>query len=238
MCGRYTSITPTAVLARYFSVDEVVAEELPARYNVAPTQEVYAIARHGDTTRLGTLRWGLIPPWADDPRIGARMINARAESVAHRPAFRQAFARRRCLLPADGFYEWQAVPGASTRQPWYIRGRDSRPLAFAGLWEAWRPGGTQGGRKEGIVSGTIVTTTANEAVTHLHDRMPVVLSPGAWEAWLDPANHDVESLQGLLAPPPADDFELTSVLPLVNKVANEGPGLLQPVARAPSLDPA
>lgn len=238
MCGRYTSVTPVAALVRYFSVDEVVAEQLAPRYNVAPTQEVYAIARHGDTMRLGTLRWGLIPPWAEDLRIGARMINARAESVADRPAFRDAFARRRCLIPADGFYEWSDVAGGSLRQPWYIRPRSGHPLAFAGLWESWRPATAHGEGLPRIVSTTIVTTTANEAITDLHHRMPVVLAPDTWDAWLDPTNHDVDALQGLLAPAPPADFEVTAVRPLVNNVANEGPDLLDPVVPTPARERA
>jgi putative SOS response-associated peptidase YedK len=167
------------------------------------------------------------------------MINARAESVSDRPVFRSAFTRRRCLLPADGFYEWKTVPGRSTRQPWYVRQRDGRPLAFAGLWESWRPRGVDGGREEErIVSATIVTTTANETLTDLHDRMPVVLSPDAWDAWLDPANADVDALQQLLVPAPAGDFELAPVRPLVNNVANEGPELVEPAARTPAPEPA
>ena len=237
MCGRYTSVTPVAALARYFSVDEVVAEEFGPRYNIAPTQEVYAIARHGDTTRLGALRWGLIPSWADQPRIGARMINARAESVADRPAYRQAFARRRCLIPANGFYEWSNVAGGSLRQPWYIRPRDGHPLAFAGLWESWRSHAGGDGQPR-IVSTTIVTTTANEAITNLHDRMPVVLAADVWDAWLDPTNHDLDALQCLLAPAPPADFDVTAVRPLVNNVANDGPELLQPVVPAPAREPA
>lgn len=237
MCGRYTSVTPPAALARYFDVDEVVAEDLGSRYNVAPTQEVYAVARRGSTTRLGSLRWGLVPSWADDPRIGPRLINARAESVAERPAFRQAFARRRCLVPADGFYEWQVAAGTATRQPWYIRYRDGRPLAFAGLWESWHhhPGGAGNGGEvasERIVSVAIVTTTANDALADLHDRMPVVLAPSSWETWLDPANDDVAGLRRLLAPAPPELFERVALRPLVNKVANEGPELLVPAEAA------
>jgi putative SOS response-associated peptidase YedK len=232
VCGRYTSVTPSAALARYFDVDEVVADDLGARYNVAPTQEVYAVARRTATTRLGSLRWGLVPSWADDPRMGSRLINARAESVAERPAFRQAFARRRCLVPADGFYEWQADAARTTRQPWYIRYRDGQSLAFAGLWESWRPRGGVGtddvGQDERIVSATIVTTTANEALSDLHDRMPVVLGPASWEAWLDPTNDDVAALQRLLVPAPPQLFERLAVRPLVNNVANEGPELLVP----------
>ncbi len=229
MCGRYTSVTTAAALASYFDVDEVVADELGARYNVAPTQEVYAVARREAATRLGALRWGLVPSWADDPRIGSRMINARAESVAERPAFRQAFARRRCLVPADGYYEWQVGPTKGTRQPWYIHARDDQPLAFAGLWESWRPRGGSGSGTERIVSAAIVTTTANDALADLHDRMPVVLAPSSWEFWLDPANHDVTALQRLLEPAPPEEFERVAVRPLVNKVANDGPELLVPV---------
>ena len=228
MCGRYTSVTPVAALARYFDVDRVAADDLGARYNVAPTSEVYAVARPGSTTTLGSLRWGLIPPWAEDPRIGARMINARAESIAERPAFRQAFARRRCLIPADGFYEWHVEPGSPTRRPWYIRRRDGLPLAFAGLWESWWPRGAGAEPEARIVSTAIVTTRANDALAGLHDRMPVVLAPGAWDRWLDPANDDVGDLARLLVPAPPELFELTAVRPLVNKVANEGATLIEP----------
>ena len=231
VCGRYTSTTPTAALARFFAVGDVVADELGPRYNVAPTDDVYAVARHGATARLGSLRWGLIPPWADDPRTGSRRINARSETLVDRPAFRRAFARRRCLLPADGFYEWHAVPGSRTRQPWYIRRRDGRPLAFAGLWETWRPRNGDG-NEVAITSATIVTTAANEAIAGLHHRMPVVLAGDAWDEWLDPTNDDVDSLLRLLAPAPAEDFELTSVSPLVNNVVNDGPALVEPAARA------
>lgn len=237
MCGRYTSTTPTASLARFFAVDEVVANELGPRYNVAPTDEVYAVARHGATARLGSLRWGLVPPWAADPRTGARRINARAETLLDRPSFRRAFARRRCLLPADGFYEWHTVPGTGVRQPWYIRRRDGRPLAFAGLWETWRPARGEG-NDASMVSATIVTTTANEAIAGLHHRMPVVLAPGSWEEWLDPRNDDVDSLRSLLTPAPPEEFELEPVARLVNNVANDGPELVQPAARTPAPGPA
>ncbi|MBA2438617.1 MAG: SOS response-associated peptidase [Acidimicrobiia bacterium] len=239
MCGRYTSVTPAAALARYFDVDEVVAGDLGARYNVAPTQEVYAVASRKSSTRLGSLRWGLIPSWADDPRIGARMINARAESLAERPAFRTPFSRRRCLIPADGYYEWTSDPDSPTRRPWYIRHRDGLPLAFAGLWESWWPKGADGDRNAKVVSATIVTTRANEALAGLHDRMPVVLPREAWDIWLDPANDDVDSLSRLLLPAPVELFELTAVRPLVNKVANEGAALIEPAeVDVPAGEPA
>ncbi|HWH34992.1 MAG TPA: SOS response-associated peptidase [Acidimicrobiales bacterium] len=226
MCGRYTSVTPARELARYFDVDEVETDDLGPRFNVAPTQEVYAVALHRGRRCLGALRWGLVPPWAEDPRTGARMINARAESLARRPAFRRAFALRRCLVPADGFYEWQTTTGG--RQAWYLRPRDGRPLAFAGLWESWR--GDSGGRSGArLVSAAIVTTRANEVLSPLHDRMPAVLAPPAWPAWLAPGEGDPDELGRLLAPAPPEVIEAIPVGPLVNKVANDGPDLVLPL---------
>lgn len=226
MCGRYTSFTPVEELARYFGVEEVVAEDLGARYNVAPTDPVYAVARHGGGLRLGTLRWGLVPPWADDLRVGSRLINARAETVAAKSAFRQAFAHRRCLLPADGFYEWQPGEGDGARQPWYTRRRDGQPMALAGVWETWRPANGDGER---VVSTAIVTTAANETLAPVHHRMPVVLPAEAWPVWLDPDNHDVDTLSRLLVPAPEELLVPVAVAPLVNKVANDGPALVVPI---------
>ncbi len=214
-------------LARYFGVDLVVADDLGARYNVAPTDPIYAVARRGEELRLGTLRWGLVPPWADDVKVGARMINARAESVVDKPAFRQAFAQRRCLLPADGFYEWQRREGHKTGTPWYLRHRSGEPLALAGLWETWRP--RKGDGDERVVSAAIVTTTANAALAPIHHRMPVVLPAEAWPAWLDPDNHDTEALARLLVPAPDDLLAPVAVAPLVNKVANDGSDLVEPI---------
>ena len=227
VCGRYTSQSSPADLADLLGVDVVVADDLGPRYNVAPTQDVYAVAEHDGERRLGLLRWGLVPPWADDPSIGSRMINARAETVATATAFRKAFAGRRCLVPADGFYEWRAIPGAPRKQPYLIRRRDGRPLVFAGLWERWRP--REAGRDVApLVSCTIITTEANEAVRRLHDRMPVVLDEDAWGAWLD-AGTDPERLEGLLVPAPDDVLELVPVGPLVSDVRNDGPELVEAV---------
>jgi putative SOS response-associated peptidase YedK len=225
MCGRFTSMTSPAALGAYFHVDENVAEPLGERYNVAPTDEVYAVAEaSGGERRLGTFRWGLIPFWSKDQRSGARMINARAESLLDKPAFRRSFERRRCIVPADGFYEWEAVPGAKRKQPWHFRRRDEGVLAFAGLWDAWRP---RPDSDEGrIVSCTIVTTVANEVVRPLHDRMPVVLPDEAWDEWLDPANHDLDDLRALLVPAPDDLLARTPANPAVNDVRNDGPHLL------------
>lgn len=228
MCGRYTSTTSPDDLAAYFDVDEVVADDLGGRYNVAPTDEVYAVARSSaGPTRLGTFRWGLVPFWAKDASVGSRMINARAESVLEKPAFRRPLERYRCIIPADGFYEWQAVEGRKKKQPWHIRRSDGDVLSFAGLWSSWRPNrGSDEGR---IVSCTIITTEANDAVRPVHDRMPVVLPPDAWAAWLDPANQDVDALHALLVPAPPELFELTPVIDAVSNVRNDGPHLLDPV---------
>ena len=227
MCGRYTSRTPAADLADYFHVDEVVADELGARYNVAPTDEVYAVAQSSSgARRLGTFRWGLVPFWSKDDKGGARMINARAESLLDKPAFRRPLEKRRCIIPADGFYEWEKLEGSKKKQPWFIRRRDGDVLAFAGLWDAWRP--VKGSDEGRLVSCSIITTEANDAVRPLHDRMPVVLPPDAWSEWLDPANGDVDELVGLLVPALSELFELTPVNPAVNDVRNDGPHLLDP----------
>jgi putative SOS response-associated peptidase YedK len=235
MCGRYTSTTAASVLADVFGVDEIKTEELPPRFNVAPSQPVYAVAERrpgqeaGTASRqLGTFQWGLVPGWAKDPSGGARMINARAETVATRPAYRDALVRRRCIIPADAFYEWQKLTTASGRAmkvPHAIRRADRGPLAFAGLWEVWRS--PEAGAPP-LRSCAIITTRANDVLAPIHDRMPVVLPAAAWAAWLDPSNHDVAALLGLLVPLPSDELELWPVTPLVNRVANEGPELLEP----------
>lgn len=227
MCGRYTSTSEPADIAAYFQVDEIVATDLGPRYNVAPTDEVYAVARSSKgPTRLGTFRWGLVPFWAKDPSVGIRMINARAESVLDKPAFRRPLERYRCIVPADGFYEWQAVEGRKKKQPWYITRTDGDLLSFAGLWSSWRPHkGSDEGR---IVSCSIITTDANDAVRPVHDRMPVVLPPDAWGEWLDPSNDDVDALHALLVPAPPELFTLTAVGDAVSNVRNQGPHLLDP----------
>ena len=234
MCGRYTSTTPLADLARFFAVDRVVADDLGPRYNVAPTEEVYAVAvRHGER-RLGVLRWGLVPGWAESPAVGSRMINARAETLLDKAAYRKAFARRRCLVPADGFYEWQTAGGGGSKRPWYLARADGAPLAFAGLWESWRAParGTPGsGADDGrIVSCAIVTTVANDVLAPIHPRMPAILGPETWDRWLDPDHDDVASLQGMLVPAPEGLLVPRTVRPLVNAVANEGPALIEPLA--------
>ena len=225
MCGRFTSQTPAADLADWFGADEVVAPELGARYNVAPTDEVYAVAESASdgSRRLGTFRWGLIPFWSKDAKGGAKMINARAESLLDKPAFKRSFERRRCIVPADGFYEWERID-AKNKQPWFITRADGKPMAFAGLWESWRP--TKGSDEGKIRSCTIITGEPNELVARLHDRMPVMLPAEAWDAWLDPDNHDLGALAGLFVPVPADELTMFPVSRSVNDVRNDGPELV------------
>jgi putative SOS response-associated peptidase YedK len=221
MCGRYTLASPTERLAEEFGVD-ASSIELSPNYNVAPTQGVAAVLEEGGQRRLEVLRWGLIPPWADDPGIGSRMINARSETASGKPSFRRAFRERRCLIPADGFYEWQRTNGA--KQPYYIHMEDGRPFAFAGLWESWSKGG------EGEVrTCTILTTGANALVGEVHDRMPVILAHDAYDVWLDPAS-ERDELTGLLAPYPEDEMEAYPVSRFVNSPSNNDPRCIEPAA--------
>jgi putative SOS response-associated peptidase YedK len=221
MCGRYTLASPTERLAEEFGFDGTSVELAP-NYNVAPTQGVAAVLEEGGQRRLEVLRWGLIPPWADDPGIGSRMINARSETAPGKPSFRRAFRERRCLIPADGFYEWQRTNGA--KQPYYIHMEDGRPFAFAGLWESWSKGG------EGEVrTCTILTTGANALVGEVHDRMPVILAHDAYDVWLDPAS-ERDELTGLLAPYPEDEMEAYPVSRFVNSPSNNDPRCIEPAA--------
>jgi putative SOS response-associated peptidase YedK len=221
MCGRYTLASPTERLAEEFGVD-ASSIELAPNYNVAPTQGVAAVLEEGGQRRLEVLRWGLIPPWADDPGLGSRMINARSETAPGKPSFRRAFRERRCLIPADGFYEWQRTNGA--KQPYYIHMEDGRPFAFAGLWESWSKGG------EGeIRTCTILTTGANALVGEVHDRMPVILAHDAYDVWLDPAS-ERDELTGLLAPYPEDEMEAYPVSRFVNSPSNNDPRCIEPAA--------
>lgn len=239
MCGRYTSTSPVAKLAELFEVDEVRAEPLGERYNVAPSLPVYAVAvsnRDGKGPRraLGTFRWGLVPSWAKDPSVGNRMINARAEGIATKPAYRAALARRRCIIPADAFYEWQRRTGPAGKPngklPYVVQRRDGRPMALAGIWEVWRPEDSTGA--EPLRTCAIVTTAANDMMAPIHDRMPVVLEHGDWDAWLDPES-DLAVVEGLLAPAPAGLLDAYPVSSLVNNVANEGPDLVEPLPARP-----
>ena len=216
MCGRFTLGATAATLAAQF--DLATVPTWTPRYNIAPTQEVLVVLQPSpQANREARLhRWGLIPPWAKDPSIGNRMINARAETVATKPAFRRAFKERRCLLLADGLYEWQRQE--RRKQPFYIRLRDGRPFAFAGLWEHW-----EGSEGMAIQSCTILTTTSNEVVGRIHDRMPVILNPTDYDRWLDPSIQEPAVLQTLLRPYPADEMMAYPVSTRVNNPANDSP---------------
>jgi putative SOS response-associated peptidase YedK len=221
MCGRYTLTTPVERLAEEFGF-EASSVDLPPNYNVAPTQGVAAVLSEGGERRLEVLRWGLIPPWADDPQIGSRMINARAETAPEKPSFRRAFRERRCLIPADGFYEWKRTNGS--KQPYYIHMKERRPFALAGLWESWKD---DDGPE--IRSCTILTTKPNALAGEIHDRMPVILPTGSYEVWLDP-EADRDELYGLLAPYPEDEMEAYPVSRFVNSPSNNDPRCIEPAA--------
>ena len=227
MCGRYTMATPDLGRVRTrFDLDERV--ELRRRFNVAPTDDVVAVrADREGRPRGDSLRWGLVPFWADDPRVGSRMINARAESVSEKPAFRDAFASRRCLILADGFYEWQRRDGS--KRPWWITRADGQPFAFAGLWATWRPKGTED--VEPLRSCTIITTTASDAVAPLHDRMPVILPSEAEAAWLDPATSRARLLE-LLAPLDPGATAMREVGAAVNDARHDAEDCLDPPSAA------
>jgi putative SOS response-associated peptidase YedK len=240
MCGRYTSTSTVAELASVFEVDDIRADAIEPRYNVAPTLPVYAVAisKRGDKgphRALGTFRWGLVPSWAKDPSVGSRMINARAETIAEKPAYRSAIERRRCLIPADAFYEWQSQPKG--KLPYVIRRRDGQPMAFAGVWEIWRPAGCVPERSERdgepLRSCAIVTTTANELMAPIHDRMPVILEREDWGTWLDPTT-DMAAIEKLLRPALSELLEAYPVSSLVNKVDHEGPQLIEPLPAPPA----
>jgi putative SOS response-associated peptidase YedK len=217
MCGRFTLTVDLSELAGAFPWLLVPDRPVAPRFNIAPTQPV-AVAANRDDRKLDFFTWGLIPSWADDPAIGSRMINARAETLAEKPSFRSAYRRRRCLIFADGFYEWHKEAGRSQKTPYYIHLKSGAPFGFAGLWEAWNsPHG------DVILSCTIITTEPNDLVAQLHNRMPVILPPEAHDRWLDPAEKGPEELGSLLAPYPADQMEIYPVSTLVNNPSNDIP---------------
>lgn len=224
MCGRYTFYSPAEALTRLFATP--VPVPVQARYNIAPTQFAPVIRRSADGARaLSMLHWGLVPGWARERSIGNRMINARAETLAEKPSFRKALARRRCLVLASGFYEWRKE-GAS-KQPWYISRKDGEPMALAGLWEHWQ---AQDGPLE---SFTIVTTTANAFMEGLHHRMPAMLEPEECEGWLDSDSVGSTPALALLRPQEGDRLRAWAVSTRVNNPRNESPGLVEPLASTP-----
>lgn len=227
MCGRFVAMTHPDGLARFFTVDDRHDDGLAPSYNVAPTHDVAAVAVHGGRRSLVAFRWGLVPRWASDPAIGSSLINARAETAARTPAFRDSFARKRCLIAADGFYEWRDGP-ASAKTPHYVHSADEQPLAFAGLWASWRD--SEQTDVPWLRTCTILTTAANARLSALHDRMPVVLPAHAWDEWLDPDHPDPDALGRLLVPAPDHTLAFHPVTPQANSPRNNHAGLLAPVA--------
>lgn len=223
MCGRFTLTTPGDALAEAFGLDE--PPDVPPRYNIAPTQPVAAVRRipAGAPRSVSLLRWGLVPAWSREPRSRNPLINARAETLVEKPAFREAFERRRCLIPADGFYEWRHMGGE--REAFLVRRADSRPFAFAGLWELPTE------RDPGVLGTcTIITTEPNELLRELHDRMPVILPPAAFEEWLRPEPLAAQRLDELLHPHPEAEMEAFPVSRRVNSPAYDGPECIAPLA--------
>ena len=220
MCGRFTQERPTSDLAEIFAAEDL-ADDPGSRFNVAPTDEAVVVVQRDEHRAIKAYRWGLIPHWADGPKIGNRMFNARAETLASSPVFRDAFRRRRCLVPVESFFEWRRE--GTVRQPFRIVRADGRPLALAGLWSGWRDPETEEVRR----TFTIVTTTPNDLMRPIHNRMPVVVPFDAWDRWLDPALPDLGELQSLLVPAPDEDLEAYPVSRAVNNVRNDGPELIE-----------
>lgn len=221
MCGRYTLAADPADLMETFP-ELTLLDNLTPRYNITPSQDV-AVVANNDQNRLDFFLWGLIPSWAKDPTIGNRMINARAESLVEKPSFRTAYRRRRCLILADGFYEWRQEVGRKSKTPMYIQLTSGQPFAFAGLWEIWRSVD-----ERTIRSCTIITTTPNELMGPIHNRMPVILIPESYDQWLDPSEQDLDRLNGLLKPYPASRMKTYPVSPLVNNPKNDSPACIIP----------
>ncbi|WP_055489183.1 SOS response-associated peptidase [Streptomyces sp. TP-A0356] len=243
MCGRYVSTRSPEDLAQLFHVTDWRPQEaLAPNWNVAPTDDVWAVlertprgAGHDASARrqLRTLRWGLVPSWAKDARAGAKMINARVETVHEKPAFRRAFAQHRCLLPADGFYEWEQIEdresGKARKQPYFIHPTDGQVLALAGLYAYWRDPSVKHDDDPAawLMTCTIITTEATDEAGRVHPRMPLALTPGHYDAWLDPRHQDPDELRALLTPPAHGHLAARPVSTAVNSVRNNGPHLLE-----------
>jgi len=253
MCGRYATARNPADLVEEFGVDRmVVDEQLAPNYNVAPTDEVYAVVERIDKEQpsapaqrqLRVVRWGLVPSWAKDAKIASKLINARAETLAEKPAFRKAFAVRRCLLPADGYYEWYTDDGAADtpvgkrpKQPYFIRNRGGGVLPMAGLYEFWRDPNAGPDADPWLWSSVVITTEATDDLGRLHDRMPMLVEPENWARWLDPHVTDVEGLRELLVPATPGRLEAYPVSTQVNDVRNDGPQLVERVVLDAAEDP-
>jgi putative SOS response-associated peptidase YedK len=226
MCSRYSLTSPPEAVRAYFRYENEAA--FPPRYNIAPSQPA-AIVRTTPTggRELALVRWGLIPSWVKDPKAFSLLINARGESVIDKPAFRAAMRRRRCLVPADGFYEWKR--DGERKRPYYIRLRSGQPMAFAGVWETWT-----GPNGEEMETAAIVTTQANRTLAAIHDRMPVILPPAAFDLWLDTANVDAKTAAAMLMPASDASIEAYEISTAVNRTANDNPSLIAPVGAAQS----
>lgn len=221
MCGRFTLFSPPQEIINRFCVEQLEMEFEP-RFNIAPSQQVLAVVSDGRHNRMGYLKWGLVPYWVKDPSIGNKMINARAETLAVKPSFREAFRKRRCLIIADGFFEWKKEK--DRKVPQYIFLRDKQPFAFAGVWDRW----ISAEGKE-ITSCTIITTEANSFMAPIHHRMPVILNPETEKVWLNRNINDADILDNILQPYPSAEMEAYTVSSLVNSPKNDTPELIQPV---------
>lgn len=219
MCGRFSLIESVHELQQQFEFE--LSADLQPRFNIAPSQEVFSIISDGKKRRGGTLRWGLVPHWAKEAKIGYKMINARAEGIDEKPSFKEPFRKKRCLIIADGFYEWKKVD--DRKQPYRFIMKDRKPFAFAGLWETWKKGDAP------LHTCTIITTTPNAVTEDVHDRMPVILKREDYDRWLDPSNQAVDKLKSLLVPYPAEEMELYPVSELVNSPKNDVADVLSPL---------
>lgn len=227
MCGRFVAATPVEELAEYFGAS-APAEPVPAQYNIAPSADVEVVVGDAQGSRhIELYRWGLVPVWAKDLNVGNRMINARSETAAEKNSFKSSLSKKRCIVPADGFYEWAAVAGRKAKQPYFIRRADGAPLAFAGLWAQWK--GQLAGEDVVVRSCTILTTSANETMAPVHDRMPVILEPTDFATWLDPAITDAAAVAPLMVPAETGVLTMHPVSTEVNNARNKGAHLIDPV---------
>ncbi|MBB6448540.1 putative SOS response-associated peptidase YedK [Geomicrobium halophilum] len=212
MCGRFTLYDQIENIQKRFGIEVSTIDDLESSFNIAPSQSILAVVSDGEQNRLGRLRWGLIPPWAKDINVGYKMINARSETIAEKNSFKYAFQRRRCLIPANGFYEWKTID--RKKQPYHIQMQNEELFSFAGLWEKWNDGA------EAIFSCTIITTSANDLMSDIHDRMPVILTPENESAWLDPRKNDLQELEKQLRPYDSRQMKAYPVSTDVNRPKN------------------
>jgi putative SOS response-associated peptidase YedK len=226
MCGRFTLHTPVSELQMAFK-GFAFPPDVDAHYNIAPSLSILTIENDGER-KVAAAKWGLVPFWAKDPKIGNRMINARADTLATKPAFRDAYQNKRCLIIADGFFEWKKSPDGKTKTPMYITLNEGRPFAFAGLWDTWKQ---EDGER--LKTCTIITTEPNALMADIHNRMPVILPPDSYDLWLDPDTTEPEILNGLLHPYPAEDMTLHPVSDTVNSPRNDETACIEPVTLEP-----